>query len=75
MKFSATKHAKFCPGFIYPPDEDGQSRAQGINSAGYPTSTKNIFFEFTENLPQKKKKSTEILALDKLNEKFKFNFH
>lgn len=73
MKFKNTKSAKFCPGFVHPPDEDGKSRAQTVGSSEYPSSEKFLFFEFNDNLPEQLKTSHGKFALKMLNAKFKFD--
>ncbi len=76
MKFQAFKNAKFIPGFIHPPDQNGISMAQWILPSGYPSSSnkKKKYFEFNDNLPDDEKEPTQKSALKKFNKKFSFNF-
>lgn len=68
------KNCKYCAGFVYPPDADGKSRAQKITSNGYVTDKKYEFFEFCDNVDDSERERGQKLALQKLNQKFGFNF-
>ncbi|KAJ6639477.1 hypothetical protein Bhyg_12222 [Pseudolycoriella hygida] len=74
MKFSTSKKAKFCPGFVHPADIDGIQRAQKVTTTGYVSNEKYVCFGFAENIPETDKKYQEKAALKKFNEKFNFSY-
>lgn len=74
IKFNSTKTCTPCPGFVYPPDLDGIVRAQKITSNGYVTNTKNEFFGFQKDIPDKEKEKSQVAKLRLFNKKFGFTF-
>lgn len=74
MKFQTFKNAKFIPGFIHPPDEDGRRLAKWIVATGSLSSKKKEYFDFNENLPENQKERSQKSALRKFNEKFVCDF-
>lgn len=74
IKFLKHKTAKYCPGFVYPPDADGLIRAQAVTIDGYVSNTKQEFDVFAENIPDIDKKKPEIATLKKFNKQFNFSY-
>lgn len=76
IKFNENKNCIACPGFVYPPDEDGISRAQKVVSNGplYITDTKYIYRHYYENIADTEKDALQVSALKKFNKKFKTSF-
>lgn len=74
VKFSERKNAKAYPAFLYPPDEDGKSRAQKVSANGYVCKVKNIYFPCKEDITETEKGKLQLQSLKLLNKNFGFSF-
>lgn len=74
IKFYNYKKAKYSPGFVYPPGDDGIRRAKKVTGDGLVTKKSYEFFHFAETVPNNLKNKADLKALKKFNEHFGLNY-
>lgn len=74
MKFHTKNSENYFPAFVRPPDADGKSRAQWVTNTRTISSRKYEFYDFHHTLSDNLKENTEVNALKRFNERFKFSY-
>lgn len=69
-----SKSTRYKPGFAFPPDSDGVRYAAPIIRNGYVTDKTYQISDIFESVPDSEKQVSEVSALNKFNNKFKFSF-